>query len=208
MRRKELVRSLKHAFAKVGGMQGLKNRYRPFVCPLAEILEQVPRGARLFDVGCGSGSLLWLAKAFRQVERADGFDVSPLAVEASRGLSGVTVTLRDRHEGLPSFAGYQVVTLVDVLHHIPPDQQQRFLVDLVGRMDSGSQLMIADIDADRKIGAFCNQLHDLLLAREWVHPWSPQRVRQVLRTAGCREVHFSRHSSLWYHHYLMRVVKA
>ena len=208
MRRQELIRSLKHAFAKVGGIHGLKNRYRPYVCPLAEILEQIPKGVRLFDVGCGSGSLLWLAKEFRQLEKADGFDVSPLAVEASRELQGVTVILRDRHEGLPSFAGYQVVTLVDVFHHILPSQQQQFLVDVLGKMDVGSQLIIADIDADRKIGTSCNQLHDLLLAREWVHPWPPRRVRELLRTAGCRELHFSRHRSLWYPHYLIRVVKA
>jgi len=207
LHRKALVQTLGKAYKHIGGLQGLKNRYRPYVCPMSDILEQIPEGVSLFDIGCGSGSLLCLGKAFRKIKRAVGYDVSPLAVEASRAVSGVEITLRGPEDGVPSFVGYQAVTVVDVLHHIPPQQQKQFLIDIVQNMDVGSRLIIADIDAGRWVGALMNRFHDLLLARQWVHPWPALRVSEALKALGCREEHFSLHRTLWYPHFVIRVVK-
>lgn len=205
---KDVLRCLRANASHIGGLQGLKTRYRPWVCPIRAILEQIPEGSRLFDVGCGSGVLLCLGVEILHLSKACGYDVSESAVEASRTFKGIEVRLLSKQGPMPSFQGYDVVTLVDVLHHIPSGKQQAFLAEVVHNMDVGSALLISDIDASRKVGAFLNQLHDLLLAGQWVHPWRPDDVMVVLDELGCEIRHFSLHRSLWYPHFIIKVMKS
>jgi len=207
LNRQDLIQTLHAASRQIGGVQGFKNRYRPYVCPLLEILEQIPEGSRLFDVGCGSGTLLYLGRCFRSLEKATGYDVSSPAVEASKVFGGIDVQWRSPDAPPPSFAGYDIVTMIDVLHHIHPQKQQQFVDDIVRNMDVGCSLIIADIDAARRVGAFLNQFHDLLLAREWVHPWPVEKVLAVLDDAGCRKTHLSLHRTLWYPHFIIKAEK-
>jgi len=204
---KNVLRCLRANASHIGGLQGLKTRYRPCVCPIQAILEQIPEGARLFDVGCGSGALLYLGVELLHLSKACGYDVSESAVEASRTFKGIEVRLLSKQGPMPSFQGYDVVTLVDVLHHIPSGKQQEFLAGVVHNMDVGSTLLISDIDASRKMGSFLNQLHDLFLARQWVNPWCPDDVLAVLERVGCQKCHFSLHRSLWYPHFIIKVKK-
>ncbi|GMQ99801.1 MAG: hypothetical protein BMS9Abin18_0627 [Zetaproteobacteria bacterium] len=204
---KGVLRCLRSNASHIGGLQGVKTRYRPYVCPIRAILEQIPEGSRLFDVGCGSGALLCLGVELLHLSKACGYDVSESAVEASGTFKGIEVRLLSKQGPMPSFQGYDVVTLVDVLHHIPPGKQRGFLTEIVHNMDVGSTLLISDIDASRKVGAFLNQLHDLLLAGQWVHPWCPGDVLAVLGEIGCEECHCSLHWSLWYPHFIVKVRK-
>lgn len=206
--KKNILRCLRAKAIHMDGLIRFKTLCRPYVCPIHEILEQIPENARLYDVGCGSGALLYLGVQFRHLSKACGHDVSESAVEASKFFSGIEVRLLPEQEPMPSFQGYDVVTLVDVLHHIPPGEQYEFLAEIVHNMDVGSKLLIADIDASRKGGAFLNQLHDLFLAGQWVQPWHPDDVKFVLEKIGCEIRHFSLHRSLWYPHFIIIAVKS
>jgi cyclopropane fatty-acyl-phospholipid synthase-like methyltransferase len=200
-----LLRELAGPATAMAGLSAIKTRYRPLVCPLHLVLEAIEPGIRLYDVGCGSGALMYLALRLRRVALAHGYDVSYEAVHASEAFA--------RHDGEfrvvrlapdatpPDLAGYDTVTMVDVLHHIPPSLQAAFLTRLIANMASGAQLVLLDIDASRKIGAWCNQLHDVLLAREWVHPMRPERVADVLSAAGAEVGPTLRCRTLWYPHY-------
>ena len=79
----ELLQELREPSSEMGGLSGLKTRLRPLVCPLHVVLEQIPMGARLFDIGCGSGSLLYLAVRLRAAKSAHGYDVSHDAIKAA-----------------------------------------------------------------------------------------------------------------------------
>ncbi|MES0371599.1 MAG: methyltransferase domain-containing protein [Mariprofundaceae bacterium] len=174
---------------------------------MVEIVEQIPDGASLFDVGCGSGTLLHLGKQFRHVKKASGYDISPSAVEASTVFENINVQLLSVGDPLPSLSGYDVISVVDVLHHIPVDQQDEFISEIIKLMDVGSELLIADINAEKKVGAFLNWIHDLLLAREWVHPSTPAKVESLISKLGCEVLHCSLHRTLWYPHFIMKVKK-
>ncbi len=54
-----LARELESPSKKIPGLAPLKTRYRPFICFL-DLVSQVP-GAHLYDIGCGSGALPYLA---------------------------------------------------------------------------------------------------------------------------------------------------
>ena len=99
-------------------------------------------------------------------------------------------------------AGYDTVTMIDVLHHIRPSDQVTFLGRLIAAMPAGAKLIILDIDASKPIGAWCNQVHDLLLAREWVHPMRPDQVVATLSAAGAQVVEpLIRRRTFWYPHF-------
>lgn len=205
--RQTIARCLMTSAKDVKGLQGVKNRYRPYVCPLVEIVEQIPDGASLFDVGCGSGTLLHLGRQFRHVKKAGGYDISPSAVEASAAFENLDVQLLSAGDPLPSLSGYDIISMVDVLHHIPVGQQNEFISTIIKNMDMGSELLIADINAEKKVGAFFNWIHDLLLAKEWVHPSTPAKVESVISELGCEVIHCSLHRTLWYPHFILKVKK-
>jgi len=205
--RQSIVDCLKAAAKDVKGLQGIKNRYRPYVCPLVEIIEQIPDGASVFDVGCGSGTLLYLGKQFRHAKKASGYDISPDAVEASAAFENVDVQLLSVDDPLPSFSGYDIVTMVDVLHHIPARKQFDFINKIIMNMDSGGEFLIADINAEKKVGVFLNRVHDLVLAREWVHPSTPEKVESILSKFDCEVIHRTLHRTLWYPHFIIKVKK-
>jgi 2-polyprenyl-3-methyl-5-hydroxy-6-metoxy-1,4-benzoquinol methylase len=202
----QLLDELRAPARALRGLGALKTRFRPLVCPLGHVLEEVPRGARLFDIGCGSGTLLYLAARLRGVAAAHGYDVSREAIDAAAVFQRRAADLHVQWRppgALPELGGYDIVTLVDVLHHIPPAEQITFLERICAGMDGGAKLVVLDINAARRLPALCNQLHDLLLARQWVHPMRPERVAAALAAAGARVAAPVFTDTLWYSHYLI-----
>ncbi|MCP4329563.1 MAG: class I SAM-dependent methyltransferase [Alphaproteobacteria bacterium] len=200
--------------AKLGGRIGafglldrLKVRYRPFVVPLHEVLARIPTGARLFDIGCGNGTLLYLALEYRRCRAAHGYDISADAVSNAGSLIGaddrVRVRLTAPDDALPDLDDYDVVTLIDVLHHVAAARQEAFLRDLASALRPGARLIVMDIDADRRMGSALNQIHDLVLSREWVQPRRAADIAAILADCGLNVSPPSHHRSLWYPHYLL-----
>ena len=185
---KDLLRELRPASARMAGLNGIKTRYRPLICPIGLVLEEIPRGARLFDIGCGTGALLYLALRLRSVELAHGYDISTSAVEASAAFEAnpwqFRVTLLSAEDATPDLSGYDTITMIDVLHHLPPNQQDDFLREVINRMDASAKFILMDIEASHILGSWWNQIHDLILARKWVHPRRATNVAEVLRLAG------------------------
>ena len=99
------------ALARVRAMK--ERTYRGFL----EALPEPPAGARLLDVGCALGCLLGVARE-RGFE-AYGIDVNASAVARARGEFGdrVSAAALDA-EPFPG-RRFHVVTLVDVLEHVP-----------------------------------------------------------------------------------------
>lgn len=215
-----LARELESPCKRMSGLDAFKTRYRPFICPLDLILARIPEGARLYDIGCGTGALLYLALKFRSVRVAHGYDISPEAVKASKvfkkdiqkkapaGESPVDtpqfqVIHMQPEQTPPDFSGYDTVSMIDVLHHIPFEQQDTFLVKTIQSMEPGSRLIIKDIEASLTIGAFFNQLHDLLFSREWVYQRRSQDICKVLQSTGASVSQPIIRWVLWYPHFLI-----
>jgi 2-polyprenyl-3-methyl-5-hydroxy-6-metoxy-1,4-benzoquinol methylase len=104
----------------------------PEVLPKLEgVLEKLEQGARVADVGCGSGvALVTMAKAFPQ-SNFHGWDISGLALDRGRenaltaGVSNVAFA-DARHGGIPGDGTFDLVTTFDCLHDMThPDAAAR-----------------------------------------------------------------------------------
>jgi cyclopropane fatty-acyl-phospholipid synthase-like methyltransferase len=205
--RSELMGTLATPAARFALLDRLKIGYRPLISPLHAVLVRIPAGGRLFDIGCGSGTLLHLALKHRDCAAAHGYDVSAHAVGNAHllgeGNDRFRVEHRDPAAPLPDLSGYDAVTMIDVFHHLPRDRQDDFLGRVAAALPPGARFIIADIDAARPLGRALNQIHDMVLSREWVHPRAAATTAAMLRDHGL-EVEAPDHiRSLWYPHYLI-----
>jgi len=182
---------------------------RPYICPFGEVIELVPAGAHVLDVGCGSGLFLLFLASLGRIERGFGFDISGDAIAAAKAAAStlpngeaVQFSVRAVEEGIPQ-GDWSVVSAVDVIHHIPKAHQAGFIRDLCAATPPGARLVIKDMVATPWWRSFANRMHDLVMAKQWVHHTGPQTVEQWITDPDFQCIHRSRTNMLWYGHWTL-----
>jgi 2-polyprenyl-3-methyl-5-hydroxy-6-metoxy-1,4-benzoquinol methylase len=189
-------------------LQLLKRTARPLVCPFDPILEATPRGSTIADIGCGGGFLLGLLAQRVSPRRLHGFEVNPAAVVAARDyLHQVAPEIPasiSHYDGVAfpdELSEADVVVLVDVLHHIPPQDQATFLARLFEKMRPSAILILKDIDAGRPFLCFFNKLHDLAVTGAMGNELTAAETGSHLRSLGFEIQSSGAARKLWYPHY-------
>jgi len=187
----------------------LRAYLRRAVCPLPEIRRHVPMQSSVFDLGCGTGAILVDLIEARQVRRVGGSETSSsllvMAQEVtSRALGKSTVSGDFMISRVPPdcLSSYDCVILIDVLHHIPREEQPAYLRLLHQRMRPGSRLILKDINAGR-ISVFCNRLHDALFAGNGFQEITLDKARDLLSREGLTIIASFEIQHLWYPHYFL-----
>ena len=160
-------------------------------------------------MGCGSGLFLLFLASFDKLEKGVGFDVAQdaigIAKTAASRLSNpdcVQFLVRSVEEGIPQ-GDWSVVSAIDVIHHIPPRYQAGFIRDLCAATPPGARLIIKDMVARPRWRALANRMHDLLMAKQWVHHAGPETVESWVTDTDMVCVQRSRSSMLWYGHWTL-----
>ena len=179
--------------------------YRPYVCPFGALLSWVPRGSSVLDVGCGGGLWLGLLAQRGHIARGGGFDAAAPVVDLARsmasrsGLSALEFLHLPVERPWPS-GQFDVVSIVDVLHHVPPAFQAEVIRTAAGKVRPGGRLIIKDIAPEDVVRAMANRLHDLTLARQWVRYMTRDDIVAAAVSAGVVLEHATRINTLWYGH--------
>lgn len=187
-----------------------KAKYRPYICPFHVVLPLVPTGSSVLDIGCGNGLLLGLLAVTGKVRAGAGYDLSEDAVVQARGMAksintGATLTffVGDSPACVPGGVGdFDVVTMVDVLHHVPPAHQAGFFQSAASRVRPGGLLIYKDMVNFPDWRAYTNVMHDIVLAGQRSRYAPMSAVEQWAGTAGLVTRERGRFDMLWYGHEL------
>lgn len=192
--------------------------YRPYICPFEELLRFIPEGSRVMDIGCGGGLLGALVCATRQPLRFVGFDASSDAIAvANRNVTGsscsgssggIVPEFLHLDVGAPWPPGpFDVITIVDVVHHIPPRHQQAALEQAARALEPGGIFIYKDMTRRGFFRPLMNRLHDLVLARQWIHYADLADVERWLTGEGLKVLHREFLPRWWYGHELLVLKK-
>jgi 2-polyprenyl-3-methyl-5-hydroxy-6-metoxy-1,4-benzoquinol methylase len=187
--------------------------FRPYICPFEALVDFVPGGARVLDIGCGAGLFLGLAATLKPKLAGFGLDASATAIEAARCMA----RRRDEcstYKGRLAFekvstedcwpeGPFDLVSMIDVVHHIPPARQKKFIEEAAKRVAPGGILLHKDMCSRPLWRAAANRLHDLALARQWIHELNTEAAKACVCTAAFEVIHAERINRLWYGHDLI-----
>ncbi len=97
----------------------------------------------LIDVGCGDGALLHYLNRHHAELDLSGVDYDALAIDWAKLFNGQSINLEARDIlTSPLEKSYDVVTLVEVIEHILPDQLNEFLGSVRGLVQDNGYLYI------------------------------------------------------------------
>ena len=189
-------------------------RGRPYICPFEELTKSIPQGSTILDIGCGSGLFLgWLA-AHGRIKRGIGVEPNPAALKAAAAMRsrlaelGATAELIFRQvkseQDWPN-EQFDVVSSVDVMHHVSLDARQAFFERAVALVRPGGSLLYKDMAPRPRLFALWNQMHDLVMAREWirlqpiavVEEWAAGNALRLERSEALQRVLYSHELRVW-----------
>ena len=180
---------------------------RPSICPFHLLADAVPEATPSgLDIGCGTGLFLNTLATWNRIEHGLGVDLSTRAVAsantaaAALGLDqNVQFLEHNLADGLPA-GSFDLVSMIDVMHHIPPATQLNALREAADKVADGGLLVYKDMVSRPLWRASANRLHDLVLARQWIHYLPMTAVVETLEGMGFTVEQRRRVNMWWYGH--------
>lgn len=193
-------------YADAGAVVRLKMQARAAICPFGPLIEAVPAGARVLDVGCGAGLFLACLAGAQRIAAGFGFDASRSAVASAQAMLGrlppepaVEIVHRTIEAPWPD-ERYDVVSMIDVLHHVDPAHQREAVLSAAARVRPGGLMLYKDMALEPAWMAAANRLHDLLAARQWIRYARFSDVASWLAGAGFAQERFLAYRRYCYAH--------
>lgn len=203
---REVKNTVQLLYSDLKGVSYYKQILRTYICPFHLLVDEVPVGSRVLDIGCGSGLFLGLLAVRRKIDQSVGFDADKAAINVAQKMSQTidgNKLLRFEHcdirdnwpDGL-----FDVVSLIDVMHHISPSEQRNVLMMAVGKLAPDGILLYKDMVDKPLHRAWANRLHDLIVAKQWINYLPMEVVRQVADECGLKFIKNDSLNMLWYGH--------
>lgn len=195
-------------YAEEKTLAGLFQRLRPRICPFAELIAKIPENARVLDIGGGSGLFAGLLCSTFPGVHVYSFDSSEKAVRIAERMKSrlpdeiaerLIIEHRSIAQGLPE-GMFDVVSMIDVLHHIPPRHQKDAVLQACSHVRDDGFFLYKDMGKKPAWCALMNRLHDMATVREWIHYRSIEDVAAWSREAGLLEVETGSRRLFWYMH--------
>ena len=190
-------------------LQRMLQHHRHRIAPIARCVELVPAGSDVLDIGCGGGLFLACLAASGRIRSGHGIDSSQPAIAVAQAAAarlranGVATPVSFEHraveQGLPA-ASFGAVTMIDVMHHIPPAAQRTAFADALSRVSPGGVFLYKDMCDAPFWRRGMNRLHDLVLARQWIHELPVEQADAWAAEAGFARETAEERAILWYGH--------
>lgn len=156
----------------------------------ALVLAELPEDAELVDLGSGMGllPLLVALRSPRARVRAVEWDARKVAV--ARGLlEGLPVEVEQGDARSFPLGRPGAVTLIDVMHYSPPEEQRAWLERCAEALAPGGVLLIRELEPGQNQRRWAPFLEKLAVRWGWnrgatVQPWPPAEMVRALTARG------------------------
>ena len=193
---KEIVSKLREAY----GIKKFFTWARPWICPFDKFIFQVPKNQSIFDVGCGNGAFLFLLATFREPKKLYGVDVSENNLSIVKNIFPNTKYNKVNNISDWPKENFNVITVIDVLHHIKPEEQHEFINKILNKIKPGGTLIIKDMSTKPWYCAIMNTIHDLIFANQLIHYFPFNELIQIIKKNGFEIKEINSKILLWYSH--------
>jgi len=203
--RAEIVKWTRTLFEDESSLTGWRQSLRVQICPFENLLNRVPAGADVLDIGCGGGLFLGLLSMRDPDIRAKGIDSSGSAIGCANRMAkrlerkGLTFQQSDRTNDWPQ-EKHNLVSLIDILHHLTGNQPEVFFKEAASRVAPGGWMLCKDMRKKPRWRAIANGVHDLIIAQQWIRHVDPRQVETWGRDSGLSLVNYEEWDRLWYGH--------
>lgn len=191
------------------GLRKQMVRFRPSICPFDDVFQYVPFEGTGFDIGCGAGFTLFAQAKLRRAKHLVGVDVNEDLAAHTTGIlrhcapgTSFNILTTDSHAEWPTQT-FDLVTMIDVLHHIPVAHQLDFVRAAAARVAPGGTLIYKDMSAKPTLHGWANRLHDLVLARQWINYVPIDTIGETLSAMGFTTTARADRRMLWYSHQML-----
>jgi len=154
------------------------------------------------------GAHLITLSAMKRISTGYGADVSSRAIEQAKMAASnypkadlqfaVTVTIDDLPRHL-----FDVVMMIDVMHHIPLELRESTFLACVRRLRPGGNFIYKDMADKPRFHSIANRAHDLIVAREIIHYMPLETVLDWAALADLQLIERLEYKRLVYAHELL-----
>ena len=122
--------------------------FRPFYSPISEIIKWVPTNAKVLDIGSGTGLLLFLLQDVIGIDKSYGFDINEKSIKIAKLVNPykhIKFNNSNNSNNMNNILkDINIVTMIDVLHHVPQKEKIPFLLNILNQIPRGSQIIIKE----------------------------------------------------------------
>jgi 2-polyprenyl-3-methyl-5-hydroxy-6-metoxy-1,4-benzoquinol methylase len=178
--------------------------FRARSAPLPENINvHIDASKTFIDIGAGNGFFLSTVTGAKKRDAVEVWDKRIAYLREHFPDSTVYTSIFDVPEP------YDVVACMDVLHHIEDNaERDKFLVTLFRIVKPGGTLIIKDMRDDLLLHKYANRLSDYLSTRSHPNEMNPERLIDLLKTAGFEIARFEKYTALVYAHYYLVAKKS
>ncbi|WP_394210620.1 class I SAM-dependent methyltransferase [Enterovibrio calviensis] len=209
MKNSDIVYSI---YSESNFLTRIKQKYRESICSFEPIEDVLPKGRfSMLDIGCGSG---WFGLK-NLINNNDieyvGVDCDSSAIESAIRARDKAISLGLLNDemkidyfidvgNLADGQHFDVIILIDVLHHVKKVNLNEFFSKILSRLSVDGVLIIKDMNSSPLLKMAVNQVHDLVLSKEWIEHIPQEYLVHCLSPLRCTSI--TEYQSKFYSHYL------
>lgn len=137
-------------YSKLGLVQGLYTLLRLIMVPFSKIEKLIPKEGRILDLGCGNGLFANYMNLTSDKRTIVGIDLNKNRVQAAQetlnGNSQMEFDFGDVND--VNLDDIQIMTLIDLLHHMPYHEQEKLLNSIYDNLNDGGIVIVKDLKKD------------------------------------------------------------
>jgi 2-polyprenyl-3-methyl-5-hydroxy-6-metoxy-1,4-benzoquinol methylase len=182
----EISSALIEIYRRISPLYGLYARIRLILAPLIETAMYVPPEGDILDLGCGNGMFAHLVRLQYPRRKILGIDKDESRIKTAQRTStdpDLRFMLGDVEK--VDWESTSVVTIVDLLHHMPFDAQKNLLYQVSLKLNKGF-VLIKDLQKKPAWKYWFHYIQDSLSYRSQLYFRSSEEMVVILETVGFR----------------------